>query len=740
LTLEGLYFTSNNAGEEAHVNLIREIASEIRVRPRQVEEAVKLLDAGNTIPFIARYRKEVTGELDEEQLRNISSRLTYLRNLESRKEEVIKSLTELDKLTPELQVSITASTTLQEVEDIYRPFRPKRKTRASVAREKGLDTLAQRLKDEADIYGDPLRWAEAYVDPERGVDSPEAAIAGAMDIIAEEISDDPDIRRLAREYVSNEGKVMSELKDGQIEEAKEFLLYHKFAEAIKRIPPHRILAINRGEKLNLLKVYLEVDEGRLRDIVERRVVLYPEASAAKYLIRAMEDGIKRLLFPSLEREIRSSLTECAEEQAIRIFGINLRHLLLQPPIKGRRILGIDPGFRTGCKIAVIDQTGRLITTSTMYPHPPQNQRKESLELILRLVNEENVTLIAIGNGTASRETELLVAEALHMLDQKVEYCIVSEAGASVYSASPLARKEFPELDVAMRGAVSIARRLLDPLAELVKIEPRSIGVGQYQHDVNVKDLESALAGVVESCVNFVGVDLNTASPSLLKYVAGIGPSLAQKIVTYREGKGCFLDRTGLRKVSGLGDKAFTQAAGFIRVPESINPLDNTPVHPESYPIAERLLQRLSFSLDDLRNRERLISLRETLKTVKPEDIAVELDAGIPTLRDIMEALGRPGRDPRESLPPPVLRQDVMKMEDLQVGMELSGTVRNVVDFGAFVDIGVKQDGLVHISELSEGFVRHPSDKVAVGDIVRVKILSVDHQRGRISLTMKNYSA
>ena len=722
------------------MDLIREIASEINVRPRQVEEAVKLLDAGNTIPFIARYRKEATGELDEEQLRNVNSRLTYLRNLESRKEEIIKSLTELDKLTPELQVSIIASTTLQEVEDIYRPYRPKRKTRASVAREKGLEPLAQKLRQNADVHGDPLLWAEAYVDPERGVDAPEAALAGAMDIIAEEVSDDPDIRRLARECIFNEGKIISELKDDQIEEAKEFLLYHQFGEAVKRIPPHRILAINRGEKLNVLKVSVEIDETRLRGIVERRVVLHPNAVAAKYLLRAVEDLVKRLLFPSLEREIRSALTERAEEQAIKIFGINLRHLLLQPPIKGRCILGIDPGFRTGCKIAVIEQTGRLVTTCTIYPHPPQNQKKEALETILRLICEENVALIAIGNGTASRETELLVAEALHKIDQKVEYCMVSEAGASVYSASPLARQEFPELDVAMRGAVSIARRLLDPLAELVKIEPRSIGVGQYQHDVNAKDLETALAGVVESCVNFVGVDLNTASPSLLKYVAGIGPSLAQKIVTYREEQGGFMGRTGLRKVSGLGDKAYTQAAGFIRVPESVNPLDNTPVHPESYPVAEKLLQKLGFSLDDLRNRERLISLREILKAIQPEELALELDAGIPTLRDIIEALGRPGRDPRESLPPPVLRQDVMKMEDLQVGMELRGTVRNVVDFGAFVDIGVKQDGLVHISELSDGFVRHPSDKVAVGDIVRVKILSVDHNRGRISLTMKSSSA
>lgn len=714
---------------------LKQIASEMGVRPKQVEEAAKLLDAGNTIPFIARYRKEATGELDEEQLRTIDSRLTYLRNLDARKEEVIKSLTELDKLTPELQKALVSAITLQEVEDIYRPYKPKRKTRASVARERGLEPLAQMLREERS--GDPIQWAEKFINPESGVETAEAALAGAMDIIAEEITDDAVIRREARDLALSIGLIGAELKDTTREEAKEFEMYRSYQENVRKIPPHRLLAINRGEKLDVLKVALEMDETALLNVLDRHAVKRLDAPGVPYIRRAVEDGMKRLLLPSIEREVRAMLTEKSEQQAIKVFGINLRHLLLQPPVKIASILGIDPGFRTGCKAAVIDTTGKLLATVTIYPHPPQNRWAEALQQLTQLIQTHDVGLIAIGNGTASRETELLAAELLHGLNAKTQYCIVSEAGASVYSASPLAKQEFPELDVSMRGAVSIARRLLDPLAELVKIDPRSIGVGQYQHDVDAKALEGELSGVVESCVNYVGVDLNTASPSLLKYVAGIGPSLAKKIVDHREKNGRFAGRKQLLKVSGLGEKAFTQASGFIRVPESDNPLDNTGVHPESYEAAQKLLALLGFSVEDLRSPEALQSLRGKLREVVLEETAPSLGVGVPTLKDIVDALSKPGRDPREALPPPILRSDVMKMEDLREGMSLQGTVRNVVDFGAFVDIGVKQDGLVHISELSDTFVRHPMDKVAVGDIVRVRVLSVDMNRQRIALSMKN---
>lgn len=719
------------------MELTVQIAEELKVRARQVEEAVRLLDAGNTIPFIARYRKEATGELDEDQLRKIDARMTYLRNLEARKAEVKAALAELEKLTPELDTAISGATTLQELEDIYRPYRPKRKTRATMAKERGLEPLAQALYAMTEPDIDVIQLAAGYIDTERGVDSAQAALDGAMDIIAEDVTDQPDIRKAAKEKLWREAKIKAELKDDASDEAKAFIMYRDYAEEIRRIPPHRVLAINRGEKLNLLKVGLEVDLAGLSAMIEDRAIQHPSSAAAAYLRQAIRDGVKRLLFPSLERELRAVLTERSETQAIKIFGINLRHLLLQPPIKGRRIMGIDPGFRTGSKVAVIDETGKLLDTVTIYPHPPQNKREESIAILGELIRKYNIALISIGNGTASRETELLVAELLQAFGERTAYCIVSEAGASVYSASPLARKEFPELDVSMRGAVSIARRLLDPLSELVKIEPRSIGVGQYQHDVNEKELELQLSAVVESCVNYVGVDLNTASPALLQYVAGIGPSLAQKIVAYREEKGPFKERRLLKKVNGLGEVAYTQSAGFIRVPESENPLDNTPVHPESYPAAEALLQSLGYGLNDLRDRERLQLLREDLNRLDLQEAAARFEIGVPTLRDIVEALGRPGRDPREELPPPILRQDVLHLEDLYEGMVLQGTVRNVVDFGAFIDLGVKQDGLVHISEISDEFVRHPADKLAVGDIVTVRVLSVDRERQRIALSMKN---
>lgn len=719
------------------VDYAQVIAGELGVKPRQVEQAIRLLDEGNTIPFVARYRKEATGELDEEQLRQIQARLTYLRNLATRKNEVLHSLAEMEKLTPELQAAIAEAVTLQAVEDLYRPFRPKRKTRATVAKERGLEPLAKRLAEDASEDGNPLVWAEDFVDPERGVASAEAALAGAMDILAEAITDEPEIRQAARTFLWKEGVLRAELKDADAEQAREFTMYADYREPVNKIPPHRILAINRGEKLNVLKVGLEFDEERLIRMVSERSIRYPRSCAVTYLQQAIADGVKRLLLPAVGREIRAELMKEGERQAIKIFGVNLRHLLLQPPVKGRRVLGIDPGFRTGCKVAVVDETGKLLTMATIYPHPPQNRREEALQILEGLVKTENVDLLAIGNGTASRETELLVAELLQKMGRnRVEYCIVSEAGASVYSASPLAREELPKLDVAMRGAVSIARRLQDPLAELVKIEPRSIGVGQYQHDVDEKELEAALAAVVESCVNFVGVDLNTASPALLSYVAGIGPALAGKIVAHREQNGRFKQRKDLLAVIGLGQKTFTQAAGFIRVPESANPLDNTPVHPESYAIAEKLLAKLGFSLADLQDKSELQRLRASLRGLALTEFASELGVGLPTLQDIADALARPGRDPRESLPPPIFRRDVLKMEDLREGMVLQGTVRNVVDFGAFVDIGVKQDGLVHISELSEAYVRHPADKVAVGDVVRVRVLGVDHQRQRISLSMK----
>ncbi|WP_003542609.1 Tex family protein [Desulfotomaculum nigrificans] len=711
--------------------MYKQIARELAIGEKQVAQTVKLLDDGNTVPFIARYRKEVTGELDEVQIRKIEERMTSLRNLAKRKEEVIHSIEEQGKLTEELKQAILAAETVTAVEDLYQPFRPKRKTRASVAREKGLEPLARWLF-QAPPGADPAAEALNYVNPDAGVNNGEEALQGAMDIVAEMVSDDPETRGWVREFTFRRGELVTEVKDQAADERGVYRMYYEHREPVKFVPPHRILAINRGEKEDILRVKIEVNEDVILEQLNRRWI--PAKSGAADLLKAaVQDGYRRLLAPTVERDIRNQLTDKGEEQAITVFSKNLRQLLLQPPVKGKVVLGLDPAYRTGCKWAVVDATGKLLEVGVIYPTPPQNKVAESRTEIIRLVDKYKVDIIAIGNGTASRETEQFVAELIQ--DQgwsNVKYIIVNEAGASVYSASELAAKEFPELDVAQRSAVSIARRLQDPLAELVKIEPRSIGVGQYQHDVAPKRLEESLKGVVESAVNMVGVDLNTASPSLLSYVSGINSTVANNIVKYREENGQFKERSQLKKVPRLGPKAFEQSVGFLRIPGGVNPLDNTGIHPESYPVAQKLLQQIGCDESDLGSPE----IRSKLSKINVEETAKMLATGVPTLRDIIDGLLRPGRDPREDLPGPLFRTDVLKIEDLQPGMVLKGTVRNVVDFGAFVDIGLKNDGLVHRSELSDRPFRHPLDVVAVGDIVDVRVLSVDLERGRVALSMK----
>lgn len=711
--------------------MYKQIARELAIREKQVAQTVKLLDDGNTVPFIARYRKEVTGELDEVQIRKIEERMTSLRNLAKRKEEVIHSIEEQGKLTEELKQAILAAETVTAVEDLYQPFRPKRKTRASVAREKGLEPLARWLF-QAPPGADPAAEALNYVNPDAGVNNGEEALQGAMDIVAEMVSDDPETRGWVREFTFRRGELVTEVKDQAADERGVYRMYYEHREPVKFVPPHRILAINRGEKEDILRVKIEVNEDVILEQLNRRWI--PAKSGAADLLKAaVQDGYRRLLAPTVERDIRNQLTDKGEEQAITVFSKNLRQLLLQPPVKGKVVLGLDPAYRTGCKWAVVDATGKLLEVGVIYPTPPQNKVAESRTEIIRLVDKYKVDIIAIGNGTASRETEQFVAELIQ--DQgwsNVKYIIVNEAGASVYSASELAAKEFPELDVAQRSAVSIARRLQDPLAELVKIEPRSIGVGQYQHDVAPKRLEESLKGVVESAVNMVGVDLNTASPSLLSYVSGINSTVANNIVKYREENGQFKERSQLKKVPRLGPKAFEQSVGFLRIPGGVNPLDNTGIHPESYPVAQKLLQQIGCDESDLGSPE----IRSKLSKINVEETAKMLATGVPTLRDIIDGLLRPGRDPREDLPGPLFRTDVLKIEDLQPGMVLKGTVRNVVDFGVFVDIGLKNDGLVHRSELSDRPFRHPLDVVAVGDIVDVRVLSVDLERGRVALSLK----
>ncbi|MEO2204970.1 Tex family protein [Paenibacillus pabuli] len=714
---------------ERQERIIKQVAKELSLALKQVRTTSELLEEGNTIPFIARYRKEMTGELDENQLRLIEERLVYLRNLEDRKVEVIRIIEEQGKLTGELKKSITQAVKLQEVEDLYRPYRQKRKTRASVAKEKGLEPLAVWIWSQPK-QGNVLEEAARYINAELGVDDAEAALQGAKDILAENIADDATIRAWIRRYTLDHGMLTSEAKDAEQESVYEN--YYDYRELAKKMPPHRILAINRGERENILKVGLEVPSDPAHRHMEGQII--KGASAVQDVLRAViEDAYKRLIAPSIEREVRAELTEKGESQAISVFSANLRNLLLQPPIHGKRVLGVDPAYRTGCKLAVVDDTGKLLEVAVTYPTPPHNKKREAAEVFHRMIKQYDIGLIVIGNGTASRETEQFVAEIIQENgDESLVYLIVNEAGASVYSASKLAQEEFPDLDVAERSAASIARRVQDPLAELVKIDPKAIGVGQYQHDVSQKILEESLKAVVESAVNHVGVDVNTASPSLLSYVAGVNATIAKNIVKYREENGRFTNRRQLQKVPRLGAKTYEQCVGFMRIGEGENPLDRTPIHPESYKVVDQLFKELQVELDKLGSKELSVLLSEQ----QPEQLAVKLDVGVPTLRDILDSLQRPGRDPREEMPLPIFRTDVLKIEDLVEGMELQGTVRNVIDFGAFVDIGIKSDGLVHISQLSNGYVKHPMDVVSVGDNVTVWVMNVDTKKGRVGLTMK----
>ncbi|PPQ48398.1 RNA-binding transcriptional accessory protein [Paenibacillus peoriae] len=714
---------------ERQERIVKQVARELSLALKQIRTTISLLDEGNTIPFIARYRKEMTGELDENQLREIEDRVVYLRNLEDRKVEVIRIIDEQGKLTEDLQAAITSAVKLQEVEDLYRPYRQKRKTRASVAKERGLEPLSIWIWSQPK-QGDALKEAESYVNAELGVDSAEAAIQGALDILAENIADDAAIRQWVRRYTLDHGMLTSEAKDAEQESVYEN--YYSYRELAKKMPPHRILAINRGEREGILKVGLEVAPDSIYNYVAGQVI--KGSSVVQDLLRSViEDAYKRLIAPSIEREVRAEMTEKGEQQAISIFAGNLRSLLLQAPIKGRRVLGVDPAYRTGCKLAVVDDTGKLLEVAVTYPTPPNNKKREAAEKFKQLIAQYGIELIVIGNGTASRETEQFVAEVIADIgDSSLAYLIVNEAGASVYSASKLAQEEFPDLDVAERSAASIARRVQDPLAELVKIEPKAIGVGQYQHDVSQKHLDESLKDVVESAVNHVGVDVNTASSALLSYVAGINATIAKNIVKYREENGKFSNRRQLQKVPRLGAKTYEQSVGFIRIPGGENPLDRTPIHPESYAVVDRLLAELNISAHDLGTKTAM----EALSVSNIDELAAKLEVGVPTLKDILDSLQRPGRDPRDELPLPVFRKDVLKIEDLSPGMELQGTVRNVIDFGAFVDIGIKSDGLVHISQLRSGFVKHPMDVVSVGDNVTVWVLNVDLKKGRVGLTMK----
>jgi len=708
---------------------IRQIARELGIPQGKVQTTVGLLDEGNTIPFIARYRKEMTGELDENQLRQIEERLRYLRGLGERKREVLRLIAEQGKLTAELQLAIEQAAQMQEVEDLYRPYRQKRKTRASLAKERGLEPLASWILSQPS-RGSLEEEAAPYVNPEREVNTPEEAVQGAMDILAEQFADDADIRSWVRKYTYDHAVLTTEARDPEQESVYE--MYYAYQEPVRKLPPHRILAINRGEREEVLKVSLALPPEKIHDQLARRFIKGPSV-VRDTLLAVIEDAYKRLIAPSIEREVRSELTGKAEEHAIQIFAENLRHLLLQPPVRGKTVLGVDPAYRTGCKLAVVDETGKMLEIAVTYPTPPANKVAEAKARFKQLIDKYGIELIVIGNGTASRETEQFVADLIRELKKPgLQYLIVSEAGASVYSASKLAQSEFPDLDVAERSAISIARRVQDPLAELVKIEPKAIGVGQYQHDVSQKRLDESLGAVVESAVNHVGVDVNTASPSLLSYVSGITAATAKNIVKYREENGRFNSRGELAKVPRLGAKTFEQCAGFLRVSGGDQPLDNTPIHPESYGVVDRLFRELGLEPAMLGTEE----LKERLRQVKPEAIAGKLGVGVPTLRDILDSLQRPGRDPREELSPPVFRTDVLQIEDLREGMELTGTVRNVTDFGAFVDIGVKNDGLVHISQLSDRFVRHPMDVVSVGDTVTVRVLGVDLKKGWVSLTMK----
>ncbi|MDD3194010.1 MAG: Tex family protein [Oscillospiraceae bacterium] len=711
------------------------LADEFHLRPQQVQNTIDLIDQGNTIPFIARYRKEMTGSLDDQLLRELSERLEYLRGLEKRKEEVLSSIESQDKLDEALSQAISAAATLAEVEDLYRPFRPKRRTRASVAREKGLEPLAQAIFAQEKDSPAPDVLAIPFVDPEKGVETIEDALAGAADIIAETVSDSAALRKTLRNFLLMHGLIRTE---GKADVDSVYAMYHDYSEPVAKIAPHRVLAIDRGEREGALKVTLEADLDRCRKTIVRDFVR-ENTPCADFVRDAAFDGFSRLIFPSLEREVRAALTEKAAEQAIRVFGVNLQQLLMQPPVKNAVTLGLDPAYRTGCKLAVVDAAGKVLDTAVIYPTPPQNKVGPAKEKCKQLIETYGVGAIAIGNGTASHESEVFVAELLKEIPQKVSYMVVSEAGASVYSASRLAAEEFPQYDVSLRSAVSIARRLQDPLAELVKIDPKAIGVGQYQHDMPRARLDETLAGVVEDCVNTVGVDLNSASFSLLSHVAGISAAVAKNIVAWREENGLFSSRKQLQKVNKLGKKAYEQCAGFLRVPESDELLDHTAVHPESYEAAKNLLALCGCTAQDMQTG-RMPSIIKEIEDARLPKLVEELGIGLPTLRDILSELAKPGRDPRDELPAPLLRTDILSMEDLKEGMELRGTVRNVIDFGAFVDIGVHQDGLVHISQICDRFIRHPSEAVKVGDIVTVWVLGVDPAKKRISLTMKKPAA
>lgn len=708
------------------------IAKELGLKTTQVKEAVSLLDGGNTIPFIARYRKEATEELDENVLRDIVERLDYLRRLDQRKTEVVRLIDEQGKLTEELSAQIIAATVLQDVEDLYRPYKQKRRTRATIAKEKGLEPLATWLLVQY-TRADPQAEAEKYLNAELDVNSTEEALAGAMDIIAETIADDAALRKRIREETLRIADVVATAVAKKAKERSSFEMYYDYREPVRKIPPHRILALNRGEKEEFLSVKIEAPLETFHRIIELRYL--KTGPCASLVQKTAIDAYKRLIEPSIEREVRAELSDRAEEQAIKVFAANLRQLLLQPPVRGKMVLGLDPGFRTGCKWAVVDETGKLLQVGVIYPHSGKSKREEAKVILRKAIAQFDANIIAIGNGTASRETEEVVAELIREDGISTEFILVSEAGASVYSASKLAGEEFPDFDLSLRSAVSIARRLQDPLAELVKIEPKAVGVGQYQHDVQPKRLEESLHGVVESCVNVVGVDLNTASASLLQYVAGLKPAVAKNIVAWRDEHGKFSRRDQLKKIPRLGAQTYIQCAGFIRLPDGVNPLENTPVHPESYQLAEDILRKIGHTSEDL--RDHLADVRKKLALLEPKELADEFGAGVPTVRDILDALQRPGRDPREDLPRPLLRRDVTHMEDLSEGMVLEGTVRNVVDFGAFVDIGVKHDGLVHISQLSDKFIKHPMEAVAVGDIVKVRVIGIDKVRERVSLSMRD---
>ena len=715
------------------MDIIAQITSEFHLQAWQVENVVKLIDEGNTIPFIARYRKEAHGTLDDQMLREIAERLEYLRNLDKRREEVRASIEGQEKLTEEISAALSNAATLAEIEDIYRPFKPKRRTRASIAREKGLEPLAQVLYEQRPDCEEPLALALDFLNPEKGVETAEDALKGALDIIAENLSDDATIRRRLRNLFTVCGVVRSKSAK---EEDSVYAPYYDFSAPVEKIAGYQVLAIDRGEREGFLKVSVTLDRPRAIKVISSVALKSTESPCTRAVLEAGEDAYDRLIEPSIEREIRSALTQRAATAAIKVFSTNLRQLLLQPPVKGKVALGLDPGYRTGCKVAVVDATGRVLDTGVIYITHSEAQKEQAKSTLRRMIETHGVGIIAIGNGTASKETEIFTAELIKAIGRNISYMVVSEAGASVYSASKLAAEEFPQFDVSLRSAVSIARRLQDPLAELVKIDPKAIGVGQYQHDMPKKELDNALGGVVEDCVNAVGVDLNTASPSLLARVSGINGTVAKNIVAYREENGAYPSRAAIKKVPKLGAKAFEQCAGFLRVPESKNVLDNTGVHPESYEAAKSLLALCGYSLADVSSGA-IGALRERVEGLGGvEEAAKRLEAGVPTLRDIVKELLLPGRDPRDELPPPLLRTDIMDMKDLKPGMESQGTVRNVIDFGAFVDVGVHQDGLVHISQIANRRLNHPSEVLKVGDIVTVWVLSVDVAKKRISLTMK----